>query len=279
MKSALPLISVVITTKNEEKHIVSCLKSIKNQDYPQGKIEIIVVDNHSTDDTVKLAKQYTKNIFTKGPERSAQRNYGMITKSRGKYVMYVDADMELSKKVISSCVSRVTKNPDIIGLYIREIVTGDSYWSKVRRFERSFYESTVIDCVRFIQKSAFVKVKGFDERLTGPEDWDLDKKIRNLGKVDLIKQPIYHNEAEFNLKKYLSKKSYYSKSFDKYINKWGKDDSDVKNQFSPLYRMVLVFLEKGKWKNLIKYPHLGIGMITLRIVVGCNYLIKNYETW
>lgn len=274
MKSVLPLVSVVITTKNEEKHIVSCLKSIKNQDYPQKKIEIIVVDNHSTDDTVKLAKKYTQNVFTKGPERSAQRNYGMIIKSHGQYVMYIDADMELSKKVISSCVSRVTKNPDIIGLYIREIVTGDSYWSKVRRFERSFYEGTVIDCVRFIKKSAFVKVKGFDERLTGPEDWDLDKKIRQLGKVDLIKQPIYHNEAEFNLKKYLAKKSYYSKGLDIYIKKWGKDDPDVKKQFSPIYRLALVFLEKRKWKKLIKYPYLSIGMITLRIMVGCNYLIK-----
>lgn len=274
MKSALPLVSVVITTKNEEKHIVSCLKSIKNQDYPREKIEIIVVDNHSTDATVKLAKKYTENVFTKGPERSAQRNYGMITKSRGKYVMYVDADMELSKKVISSCVSRVTKNPDIIGLYIREIVTGDSYWSKVRRFERSFYEGTVIDCVRFIQKSAFVKVKGFDEKLTGPEDWDLDKKIRQLGKVGLIKQPIYHNEAEFNLKKYLAKKSYYSKSFNKYINKWSKDDPDIKNQFSPLYRMVLVFLEKGKWKNTVSNLHLSLGIILLRIMVGFGYILN-----
>ncbi len=274
MKSVLPLVSVVITTKNEEKHIVSCLKSIKNQDYPQKKIEIIVVDNHSTDDTVKLAKKYTQNVFTKGPERSAQRNYGMIIKSHGQYVMYIDADMELSKKVISSCVSRVTKNPDIIGLYIREIVTGDSYWSKVRRFERSFYEGTVIDCVRFIKKSAFVKVKGFDERLTGPEDWDLDKKIRQLGKVDLIKQPIYHNEAEFNLKKYLAKKSYYSKGLDIYIKKWSKDDSDVKKQFSPIYRLVVVFVEKGKWKVLLLRPHLTIGMVILRFAVGINYVIS-----
>jgi len=272
MKSVLPLISVVITTKNEEKHIVSCLKSIKNQDYPREKIEIIVVDNNSTDDTVKLAKQYTKNIFTKGPERSAQRNYGMITKSHGQYVMYIDADMELSKKVVSSCVSRATKNPDIIGLYIREIVTGDNYWSKVRRFERSFYEGTVIDCVRFIEKSAFVKVKGFDERLTGPEDWDLDKKIRNLGKVDLIKQPIYHNEAEFNLKKYLAKKSYYSKGLDIYIKKWGKDDPDVKKQFSPLYRLVVVFLEREKWQKLPQQPRLVLGMALLRIGVGFSYV-------
>jgi glycosyltransferase involved in cell wall biosynthesis len=274
MKSVLPLVSVVITTKNEGKHIVSCLKSIKNQDYPREKIEIIVVDNHSTDDTVKLAKQYTKNIFTKGPERSAQRNYGMITKSHGQYVMYVDADMELSKKVISSCVSKVTKNPDIIGLYIREIVTGDSYWSKVRRFERSFYEGTVIDCVRFIKKSAFVKVKGFDERLTGPEDWDLDKKIRQLGKVDLIKQPIYHNEAEFNLRKYLAKKSYYSKSFNKYIKKWGKDDPDVKKQFSPYYRFFLVFVEDGKWKKLIDELQITIGVFVLRFLVGSTYLLR-----
>lgn len=268
----LPLVSIVITTKNEEKHIVSCLKSIKNQDYPQKKIEIVVVDNHSTDDTVKLAKQYTKNIFTKGPERSAQRNYGMITKSHGQYVMYVDADMELSKKVVSSCVSRVTKNPDIIGLYVREIVTGDNYWSKVRRFERSFYEGTVIDCVRFIKKSAFVKVKGFDERLTGPEDWDLDKKIRSLGKVDLVTQPIYHNEAEFDIKKYLTKKGYYAKSFNKYIKKWGENDPDIRKQLSPIYRLLTVFIENKKWKKLIHFPHLSFGMYLLRFFVSLSYL-------
>lgn len=267
-----PLVSIVITTKNEEKHIVSCLESIKNQDYPREKIEIIVVDNHSTDATVKLARQYTKNIFTKGPERSAQRNYGMITKSHGQYVMYVDADMELSKKVISSCISKVTKDPGIIGLYIREIVTGDSYWSKVRRFERSFYDGTAIDCVRFIKKSAFMKVKGFDVNLTGPEDWDLDKKIRSLGKVDLIKQPIYHNEAEFNLKKYLSKKSYYSRSFDKYVKKWGKDDSDIRKQLSPIYRLFTVFVEDNKWKKLIRFPHLSFGMYLLRLLVSLAYL-------
>lgn len=272
----LPLVSIVITTKNEEKHIVSCLKSIKNQDYPQKKIEIIVVDNHSTDDTVKLAEQYTKNVFTKGPERSAQRNYGMITKSHGQYVMYVDADMELSKKVISSCVSRVTKNPDIIGLYIREIVTGDNFWSKVRRFERSFYEGTVIDCVRFIQKPAFVKVKGFDERLTGPEDWDLDKKIRSLGKVDLVTQPIYHNEAEFDIKKYLTKKGYYAKSFNEYIKKWGENDPDIRKQLSFRYRYFGIFIEKGKWKKMANKPLLTLGMYNLRILVGIVYIFRNH---
>ncbi|HDY87236.1 MAG TPA: glycosyltransferase [bacterium] len=42
-------VSVIISTKNEEKNIANCLQSIKKQQYPQKKIEIIVVDNYSTD--------------------------------------------------------------------------------------------------------------------------------------------------------------------------------------------------------------------------------------
>lgn len=89
-----PLVSVVITTKNEERNIESCIKSILEQSYQN--IEIIVVDNYSTDKTKEMALKYTDKVYDKGPERSAQRNYGMIDKSNGEYVMFVDADMILS---------------------------------------------------------------------------------------------------------------------------------------------------------------------------------------
>jgi len=42
-----PLVSIIITTKNEERNIANCLKSILQQTYPSDKIEIIVVDNNS----------------------------------------------------------------------------------------------------------------------------------------------------------------------------------------------------------------------------------------
>ncbi|GCC09993.1 N-glycosyltransferase [archaeon] len=45
------LVSIIITTKNEEKNIANCLESIRTQSYPSEKIEIIVVDNNSTDRT------------------------------------------------------------------------------------------------------------------------------------------------------------------------------------------------------------------------------------
>ena len=72
----LPLVSVVITTRNEEKNIENCLMSIQEQTYKH--IEIIVIDNNSSDKTKELSKQYTNKVFNQGPERSAQRNYGMI---------------------------------------------------------------------------------------------------------------------------------------------------------------------------------------------------------
>ncbi|MBU4338204.1 glycosyltransferase [Patescibacteria group bacterium] len=49
-----PLVSIVITTKNEERNIANCLESVLRQTYFCGKIEIIVVDNNSTDKTKTL---------------------------------------------------------------------------------------------------------------------------------------------------------------------------------------------------------------------------------
>ena len=58
-------------------NIDACLRSIQNQSYFIESLEIIVVDNNSSDKTRDIARRYTDKIFIKGPERSAQRNYGM----------------------------------------------------------------------------------------------------------------------------------------------------------------------------------------------------------
>lgn len=266
-------ISIIITTKNEEKNIENCVKSILNQTYPKEQMEIIVVDNDSDDKTKEIAKRYTDLVFDKGPERSAQRNFG-VEKSRGEYIMYVDADMMLDKGVIAECVGRVESDRDVLALYIPEIIMGKSFWCKVRRFERSFYNGTCIDCIRFIRKDKFMEVGGFDESMSGPEDWDLDKKIRKIGKVALTSSPVYHNEREFNLKKYLQKKGYYAKSFDQYIKKWGPNDQELKKQLGFYYRFLGVFIERGKWQKLISHPILTGGMYFLRFLVGIKFLTR-----
>lgn len=300
------LVSVIITTKNEESNIGNCLKSIICQTYKP--IEIIVVDNASTDKTKEIAKKYTCLFYDKGPERSAQRNFG-VSVSGGEYILYLDADMILAPFVVESCINEVAADNKVIGLYIKEVILGKGLWSKVRRFERSFYDGTPIDVVRFVKKEAFLEAKGFDEDLSGPEDWDFNRRVSVLGKLKLVKNykinhaliktdlfpeeienmlisnginykdiydlynnTIFHNESNFNLSKYLKKKSYYIKDFDKYIQKWGSDDSVIRKQIGWWYRYFFVFVEKNKWKKLLIHPLLTVFMYSLKTAVGAEYI-------
>jgi glycosyltransferase involved in cell wall biosynthesis len=293
-----PLVSVVITTRDEERHLETCLRSVAVQTYPN--VELIVIDNGSTDHTKAIARRYTPIVLDMGPERSAQRNYGMIHVATGEFVMYVDADMILSQHLIESCVHSMRAMSDV-ALHIREIVLGTTFWARVRRFERGFYDGTVIDGARFFRRDVFVRIGGFDETLSGPEDWDVDKKIKQIGTIGLLddtahgltserawslyefvvsrgidpvnhRSVVYHDESEFTLRAYVRKKSYYAVSFAPYVSRWGKTDPDIQKQLGPMYRYVLVFLEQNKWRALIAHPALTCGMFVLRLLVGVVYL-------
>lgn len=298
LKAMSKMVSVVVTTKNEERHIENCLLSIQEQTY--ANIETIVVDNASTDKTKEIARKYTDQVFDKGPGRSAQRNYGMIEKARGDYVMFVDADMILAPGLIEACVQELDKG-EAIALFISEIVLGTSYWCKVRRFERSFYDATVIDSARIYRKDIFQKVGGVDEDIDFGEEWDIDKEVKKHGHIKLLDKSlgfkpstwklaplvqslgipdpekqnvIYHNESDFDVWTYIKKKGNYAKGFDKYISKWGKNEHDLRKQFGLWYRFFGVFLENGKWRALVVHPMLTLGMYFLRFFVGLNYIIK-----
>lgn len=263
-------VSIVVTTKNEEKHISFCLESVLRQDYPAEKIEIIVVDNRSTDRTKEIASRFTPLVFDHGPERSAQRNFG-ITRARGRYVFYLDADMTLGEGLIRECVEKCDRG-GLAGLYIPERVVGEGFWILVRDFERSFYDGTCIDAARFFLRRTALAIGGFDENLNGPEDWDFDRRLRAAGKLGITSAAIFHDEGRFSLRRYLKKKSYYSLGFADYIAKWGRDDPEIRKQFGFYYRYLGVFLERGKWKKLIRHPLLTAGMIFLRLAVGLVYL-------
>ena len=270
----IPLVSVIVTTKNEELNIAACLESVAQQSMPL--LEMIVVDNFSEDKTVQIARQFGAKVFQLGPERSAQRNYG-VEQAQGKYILYLDADMRLSQKVIEECVNCCEADAGVSGIYIPEIIVGEGFWIKVRRFERSFYDGTVIDAVRFVPRATFQKVGGFDIHFTGPEDWDFDKKIRGLGKTVIVDAYLEHDEGDFNLQHYLNKKNYYSKGFDIYAKNWGKDDPDIRKQLSPWYRFVGVFVEHGKFIKLMEHPILSLGMYYLRFRVGILYLMRKLQ--
>ncbi len=263
-------VSIIVTTRNEERHIAACLESVRRQDFPAEKMETIVVDNASTDRTKEIAREYTPLVFDHGPERSAQRNFG-ISRARGRYILYLDADMSLSEELLKECLEKCERE-NLAGLYIPERVVGEGFWIKVRDFERGFYDGTCIDAVRFVLRKTALEIGGFDENLNGPEDWDFDRRLRAAGKVKIARAKIFHDEGRFNLRRYLKKKSYYSRDFAAYIAKWGREDAEIKKQFGVYYRYLGVFLENGKWKRLASHPLLAGGMFFLRLMIGAVYL-------
>lgn len=102
------IMTVVIPCKNGEKHISRCLDSIINQSLDNSKIETIVIDDASEDGTAQiLAKYQTKfdNIKVIHNEKSVNvskaRNMG-INNATGKYIMFLDADDELSSNTVAS---------------------------------------------------------------------------------------------------------------------------------------------------------------------------------
>ncbi|MCC6353873.1 MAG: glycosyl transferase, partial [Verrucomicrobiae bacterium] len=159
---------------------------------------------------------------------------------------------------------------------------------------------TVLEGARFFARAAFVGVGGFAEARSGPEDWDLDKKMKRIGAIaladatrcegssphwglgdDILRKgvdwrvapaAIFHDESEFDLGRYLKKKSYYIGSFQPYVAKWGADDADVRRQLGVWYRFVGVFWEAGKWHRLVRNPLLACGMYFLRAMVGLSFL-------
>lgn len=233
-------------------------------------IEIILVDNFSSDQTIQIAKKYSSRIFLKGNERSSQRNYGARV-AAGKYILYLDADMILSPNLVFECV-KTCERSNIDALYIPEKIVGKGYWIKVRDFERSFYSGTVIDAVRFIRRELFLQTGGFDESLIGPEDWDFDRKIRAYGRTSSVQASLYHNEGSFNFRWYLQKKDYYADSIAKYVMKWGSEDPDIKKQIGVSYRLLGVFIENSKWQRLLRHPEKAFGMYLLRLMVAVTYL-------
>ena len=289
-----PLVSVVVTTRNEERNIGNCLKSIKLQTYKP--IEIIVVDNNSNDETKTIAREYADVVVDKGPERSAQRNYGICDLAHGEFAMFIDADMILSPSLVEECVSRF-QTQDVVALHIDEIILGRGLLAKIRRFERSFYSGTVIDGARFFVRKTFCDIGGFDEDLPpGPEDWDLDKRLKETGNIELVdpfcepiewvmanridelgtgyqsnRAAIYHNEAHQSFKAYLRKKIYYAPSMKSYVDKWGKNDADIRKQLGIWYRFVWVFIEDEKFRKSIAHPVLATAMIGLRAAVAFSY--------
>ncbi len=251
------VVSVLITTRNNEATIGQLLVSVNKQSYPRGLIEIVVVDNKSRDLTVAISKKYTKLVFDKGPERSAQRNWA-AKKSRGEYLLVLDSDMVLSSNVIKEGVELFEKSGHFGCLVIPEKSFGIGFWAKVKAFEREINRGeSYFEAARFFPRKIFEKYGGYDEDITGSEDWDLPGRIAKNYPVGRLKSYVEHNEGQTSLLDLASKKYYYALTVHKYLRK---------NKISIISAQTVYLLRRGfykQWRKLLASPILTIGLMVM----------------
>jgi len=101
-----PLVSIIIPSYNSmtgTKNIDKTLGSIMDQTYQN--IEVLVIDNFSSDATHQVCKNYSIRFFLLNGNRSEARNLG-IRRMRGDYALFVDSDHVLTSNVVQDCVSQ-----------------------------------------------------------------------------------------------------------------------------------------------------------------------------
>lgn len=251
-----PLVSVVVPTFNSERFLERCLRSVRGQTY--DNIEIIVVDNYSTDKTREIAVEHGGRVILASSERAVAKNLGAKV-ARGKHILFLDSDMVIEPCVIEECVRAIESDKKVGAVIIAERSIGDGFWVRVRDFERSLYKGTDVESARFFTRDLITKIGGFDEEVVFFEESTLPQKLEALGydTKARIESMTCHLEDGFSLNKWLVKKYYYGKSSWKYRERYKRY---VTNQMNLVNRLQLFLWKKAFYRK----PQLAFSVLILK---------------
>lgn len=249
-----PLVTVVVPTRNNERTIDACLRSVRAQSYPA--IELVVVDNHSDDATARIAGEHADTVLVEGPERSAQRNAG-IRAANGEWVLWLDSDMVLPPDAVESAV-RTAEQEGATGVALPERTIGDGFWTACRALERECYlDEPWLHNPRLVRRDYLLGDGGFHLEMSGPEDADLRMRmLRDGEKVALAPVLVDHDEGRLTIPDVLRKRYYYGRSIPAFAD---QHSGAVGAQGRTLLRCYL-----RHRRDLAKDPAHAAGMVLMR---------------
>ena len=205
-----PVVTVIVPTRNNSRTIEACLESVRHQTYPA--IELIVVDNHSTDCTASVAERLADRLIIAGPERSAQRNTG-IEAASGEWILWLDSDMILPPDTVRVAMDTAVRT-GAKGIALPERTVGDGFWTACRALERECYlNEPQLHNPRLLPRDFMLESGAFNTDMSGPEDTDLRLRMRAHGeRVELAPIIIEHDEGRLTVRDVMSKRYYYGQS-------------------------------------------------------------------
>jgi glycosyltransferase involved in cell wall biosynthesis len=271
----MPSVSVIIPTYNREKYIERAIRSVQAQDFPN--IEIIVVDDGSTDNTSQVVKKIATvdsriSLVVHEKSKGAQvaRNTG-IRNAKGERIAFLDSDDEwlpgsLSKRlcavekqkadvVYSACLSVKYPDTDLKPFYVPPL-SGMVYREMLRR-PGPMFQSLLV------KKSALEKIGYLDESIVSYQEWDTAIQLAKQFTFEFVPEPTfiyYRHQSETISKDALKEASGYEQIFNKY-----QDD-----MFSMLKRKEIAL----HYRNIAKfYGKAG------NLKEAHRYLILSFKQW
>ena len=191
---AEPDISVIISVRNEAKKIENCLTAVLAQSLGPG--ETIVVDGHSTDDTVKKAGKFPVKVFYEDYHNRAGGCQVGVENARGEYLAFTDADCIPDKDWLANLVKEFTDGVAGVGgryedvgegLWTRSInlALGTAFSGARSRWARRRVVKNLSVCGAngMCRRDDIQRVGGFNVTLTGGEDLELSSRLAKLGSL------------------------------------------------------------------------------------------------
>ena len=247
------LVSVIVPLYNGQKHLLELIQSLKNQTH--NKIEVIIVDNNSTDDSVILLKSLSEkiipmNIFLnkKNEGYCGGCNEG-IKHANGEYLLFLSQDRIMSDDWIEKTIAKMNQDEKIgcvVGKVIRDGASSPEYGHSYDVYGAVLINGIPDESKLFfgggtvlIRKKTIEQVGGFDpEFFIYQEDVDICWRIRLAGyDIKIEKNAVCHNKGGGISDTFYNNKRY-NISF----------DSELINM--PLYKFY--YSQKNRIRTLLK---------------------------
>lgn len=135
MKGKLPFVSIITVNYNGVRHLKGCIESLRNLNYPENKVEIIMVDNCSTDESISFVKNNFPqvSVLKNDANNYARANNLGIKNSKGEFIAFVNNDVQLDREWLSELIK-------VMHIDRRAGVAGGKLFFKDRKIQSAGHE-------------------------------------------------------------------------------------------------------------------------------------------
>ncbi len=279
----LPRVSIVIPAKNEERDLGKCLKSLALLDYPAELVDVTLVDNGSSDDTRKIAREHGVRVLRDDDATIARlRNLGSA-QAMGEILAFIDADMEVDPAWLRLAVGAL-EDPEVGAVGGMLNIPDDPTWVEFAwSLKRSMRpERGYVDWLGsgnfLLRKDVFQEVGGWNEDLITCEDLDICDRIKvNFRLLHYTPVAAIHHGGAKTLGEVFRKEIWRGRNNqDRLANIWRQPRDIPTLLFPPLHGLFLICLVVAlalgsKWSPYIMgLALLFPGLRALLVVVKSN---------